>query len=352
MEVVTDRVLRHAVAENGDLVLPGRYRWFARLRAGRLAPLTPVIELVEALNLPLAVIAGLRAGLAARAGGADRILSALDGGFSNIAAALAASIARRPRTVMVFDLWEENAYRAVELWLARRLERRVLRGAQAVIVHCDEAADHLRRKHGIDSHVLPIPVVRQAVEPASPSHTGASEILVAGALYWAQEDAVRRLLRAARGVPDAIVTILGDESSLRARGLVANRYEPPPPPAEFAERVALADVLFLGLSHGSPNPDVIRTATPARLVEYMASGRPLLVHAPHGSHVAEYARRHDFAAVVDVPDDDALTRGLREVLDDPARAAARAGRARRLALERHDVGRVRCRLERLLDRLD
>lgn len=349
LEVVTDRGLRQAVAEGGELVLPARYSWFLRLRAGRAAAAPPVPGLVEWLNLPLAVAAGMRAGLAARAAGADWILTALDGGFSNIAATLAARIAGRPRTVMVFDLWEENAYRPVERRLARELERRVLRGAASVIVFCEETADHLRQKHGIECRVLPIPVAPPPVAEQTTTDGDAHEILVAGAVYWAQEDAVRRLLRAAPAVPGATVTMIGDEAGLRARGLVADRYEPQLPAAEFAARVARADVLFLGLSHGSSHPEVIRTATPARLMEYMASGRPLLVHAPRGSHAAEYARRNDFAAVVDQPDDGALAQGLREVLDEPVRAAERAARARRLALERHDVAEVRRGLERILD---
>ena len=43
-----------------------------------------------------------------------------------------------------------------------------------------------------------------------------------------------------------------------------------------------ADAVFLGLSFGSDHPEVIKTATPARLPEYMASGTPLIVHAPRG----------------------------------------------------------------------
>ena len=96
---------------------------------------------------------------------------------------------------------------------------------------------------------------------------------------------------------------------------------------------------------------MIRTATPARLVEYMASGRPLLVHAPRGSHVAEYARSLDFAEVVDAADDEALAAGLRAVIEDPERALERARRARELAAERHAAPVVRRRFRELLEQL-
>jgi hypothetical protein len=75
----------------------------------------------------------------------------------------------------------------------------------------------------------------------------------------------------------------------------------------------------------------------------MASGTPLLVHAPADSHVATYARREDFAEVVDKADDSALAAGLRHVVDDPALSRMRARLARDLAFERHDIARVRQR---------
>src|SRR5207237_922682 len=98
-------------------------------------------------------------------------------------------------------------------------------------------------------------------------------------------------------------------------------------------------------------PDVVRTASPAKLPEYMASGTPILIHAPRGSHVAEYAREGEFGEVVDAADDERLAAGVRRVLDDPGAAAARAQRARRLAERRHDVEVVRERFHELLEAL-
>jgi glycosyltransferase involved in cell wall biosynthesis len=174
------------------------------------------------------------------------------------------------------------------------------------------------------------------------------EVLYAGAVYWAQEDAVKRLARVCAQLDDVRLTIVGDEAQLRAAEIEADRFELPLPAGAFRERVRQADVVVLGLSFDSEYPAVIATATPARLPEYMASGTPLLVHAPAGSHVAIYARREDFAEVVDEADDSALAVGLRHVIDDPALSGMRARHARDLALERHEIARVR---QRFLDAL-
>jgi glycosyltransferase involved in cell wall biosynthesis len=346
LEVLTDRSLRPQVEAGAELVLPARYRYF--LRIGPLAPSGPMRELWALLNLPLAVLAGLQAAVVAKRAQAGWIASAFDGGFSQIAASVAARLSGVPHAVLIFDPWEENAYGRVARALAAALEGPVLRRASLVVVWSEAGARHYERKHGGSYEVLPMPIdpPAEVAERAS----GEGEVLVAGAIYWAQEDAVRRLLRAARRVPRARVVVLGDEDNLRRRGIVADRYEPPLAGADFHRRLARADVLFLGLSLRSRHPEVLTTATPARLPEYMASGRPLLVHAPAGSHVAEYARAEGFAEVVDRPDDLALAEALDRVLADPERATQRARRGRELALERHDVRAVRSRFEALLDR--
>ena len=252
-----------------------------------------------AANALLALAAGLRGAVLARR--ARWVLSVADEGFSPLAGAIAARLARRPHLVMVFDLWAENAYAAPDRWLAARLERRLWRSASAVVVYCEEMAEHYRAKHGIDCAVIPTPI---DPSPDPVESTRGEEVLVAGAIYWAQEDAVRRLLRAA---PRAglEVAVLGDERKLRARGLSGDHHEPALPARDFAARLRAAGILFVGLSFDSPHPAVVRTATPARFAEYMGSGVPMLVHAPADAHVARYARREHAAEVVDQADDGA-----------------------------------------------
>ena len=121
VEVVTDRSLRSRVESGGDLVLPARYHYFLKLgpsAAGRF-----MRELWALLNLPLAFVAGVRAALVARRSGARWIVSPLDGGFSQIAASVGARLSGLPRVVLVFDLWEENAYGSVARKLAAAGER-------------------------------------------------------------------------------------------------------------------------------------------------------------------------------------------------------------------------------------
>jgi glycosyltransferase involved in cell wall biosynthesis len=347
---LTDREVARAVERREGRVLPGRYHYFLRkgLRGNRFA-LGQVVN--GSINLALAVVAGVRGARLARRYRARCVLGVADDGFSQIAASIASAVARVPYVLMFFDLWEENAYTPFQRRVARLLERRLLQRAAAVVVHCREMAHHYRLKHGIEAVVLPTPVdVWEPTPRQRPS--GVAEVLYGGAVYWAQEDAVRRLARA-RGAVDgvrlAIVGSWANREELAARGIDADVLEGELAPDRYRARIEQADVLFLGLSLESDHPDVVRTAAPAKLVEYMAAARPILVHAPRGSHVAEYAREGGFAAVVDEPNEGALAAELERLVEGGTEVDARIERGRALVLERHDTPVVRARFREILD---
>jgi hypothetical protein len=342
VEVATNRRLRKRV-EAGDgraLAAPHHYvdkwpGWGARWRAGRVV--------VAAIDFALALVAGVRIARWSRRTGARWIMSVTDEGFSVIAGAVAARVARLPHVIMVFDLWEENAYSDVQRAVAHRLEPRIFRSAAKVVGYCQEIVDLYRAKHGIEGAFIRTPIEVGPPPPAArPRPPGEpAELLMAGAVYWVQEDAVRRLLRVAGRVEDLRTTIIADGAQLAAVGISADRVEAPRGAADFRERVAQADILFMGLSFTSAHPQIPRTGTPARLTDFLAAERPLLVHAPPDSHLARNCREADLAEVVDTPDEAALEAAVRRLLDDPEPALARARRARAHLERVHDAPRVR-----------
>jgi glycosyltransferase involved in cell wall biosynthesis len=173
---------------------------------------------------------------------------------------------------------------------------------------------------------------------ASVPATRELRIVYTGTIYDAQLDAVQDLLTAIerRDGRAATLHVYGGqgEAELLARGLRGSLAVHPHESADAIAAVqAAADVLFLPLAFRSPYPEVVRTSAPMKLGDYLAAGGPILVHAPAGSFVAEYCRRHDCALVVDRPEPARVAGALEELARDPslrARLIENArGRARR-----------------------
>ena len=352
---VWTRATQWRAVRRGGFVLPGRYRYFLKLRSLPRGPRS-ASRLVTTANVGLAVISGLIIGAAARRAGARCVVAVVDEGFSQIAGAVAARCAGLPHVVWAFDPWEENAYATSDRGVARRLEARIWRSAAIVVVHSEELARHYRAKHGVGCHVLRIPIDvgnRPAGagpgEPSQPDPRG-WEVLVAGSVYWAQVEALQRIAAAVRRVEGACLTVIGDPK-LQPEAIAADRYETATSGDALQVRLRQAQLLVLGLSFATGHPIVVETATPARLPEYLASGVPLLVHAPPQSHVARYARRWDLATVVDEPSLDAVAAAIQAIKDDPSTSAQRADRARSYTLAQHGASVVRAAFMELLDGL-
>jgi glycosyltransferase involved in cell wall biosynthesis len=77
-----------------------------------------------------------------------------------------------------------------------------------------------------------------------------------------------------------------------------------------------ADILFLPLAFASPYPGVIRTSAPTKMGEYLAAGRPVLIHAPPDAFICQYFRQHNCGLVVDKNDALALAQAIERILEN------------------------------------
>jgi glycosyltransferase involved in cell wall biosynthesis len=166
-----------------------------------------------------------------------------------------------------------------------------------------------------------------------------------GSVYSAQADAFRNLVAAldlqqGRFVLDLYTAQFSLD--LVSKELASPHFFPHPH-VSHATAVGLqksADILFLPLAFDSPIPEVIRSSAPAKLGEYLAAGRPILVHAPAGSFVTELIREAEAGLVVDTPDPRRLAEALTTLATDARLRTRMVLNASRLAKE-FDVERAR-----------
>jgi hypothetical protein len=146
-------------------------------------------------------------------------------------------------------------------------------------------------------------------------------IVYTGSIYSAQADAVRDLIEALEkleGRFELHIYSAQTEAMLAEQGLNGRFVRVHPHLSHAASLAAQqqADVLFLPLAFASGIPEVIRSSAPAKLGEYLASLRPVLVHAPPGSFVCKLIAESGAGLVVDTQGANGLIVALRE-LENP-----------------------------------
>jgi hypothetical protein len=240
---------------------------------------------------------------------------------------IAAAFSRKPLLVYFMDVYVEVLPHG--RGVARMIERRVLRRASVVFAMSDahrrQVEERLHALRAGDVRVVELPHPFEAVDvPEAPAPlVGRPAIVFTGSVYSAQADSLSRLIAA---LDDEALANLDPRLHLfspmdadavasfgvRVGGRVSLAF------ASNTEALAVqraADILFLPIAFGLVSAQA-RTASPSKLPEYLAAGRPILVHAPGDSFIACYARKHGFAEVVDEPDAGAVAAAVRRLTFD------------------------------------
>lgn len=256
------------------------------------------------------------------------------------AAWLAAKRLGVPFVAYLFDdpvyQWPNSGHRRV----ARSWERQWSAGAAAVIApnevlaadvetRCDIACEVLRNCISLDAF---------AGETGTwPTKSGELSIVYTGAVYHAHTDAFVNLVRALPKLP--VKTTLHiytdqDETDLRRQGIDGPvMFHGHRSAREIHAIQRQADILFLPLAFNSPIPEVIRSSAPGKMGEYLASGRPVLVHAPADSFVASFHATRACGFVADVLAPDATARVITELIENTSLRDKTIERARAAAQE-------------------
>lgn len=233
-----------------------------------------------------------------------------------------------PFYAYVFDHYSYREWDdPVAAFWARRLEPRLIKGAAGVIVPNEILRDDLRERFGVEATVIHNSFDIEPYETNALAATnnysppGEVKIVYTGAVYEAHFGAFRNLMDAIRKLRRPhirlhLYTNQPDETLEREniRGPIVHHQEQSM--TEMPRIQMEADILFLPLAFDSPYPDLVRTSATTKLGEYLATGRPILVHAPRDSFVAWYFRKHDCGVVVDDDDPVRLAEAIELILND------------------------------------
>jgi len=238
---------------------------------------------------------------------------------------LASRLARVPFYAYIFDdylhQWDPTPYR----YFARSVGPTVLKGAVGIIVPNEFLRDEYWRRYRVEPTVvrnsLEVPEIENADAPPWPADEGEIKIAFTGAVYHANYDAFRNLIKAIGqlGRPEVKLHLYTPQTREELeRGGIGGPivYHGLLPSSDVLEVQRKADILFLPLAFDSSIPEVIRTSSPGKMGDYLASGRPILVHTPADSFVSWYFREHECGVVVDRSDPAMLAQAIEGIIED------------------------------------
>jgi len=306
---------------------------------------------------PLALIVQTRSATAeavalVRSEAITSILAVSDYGPCLIAGWKASRVTGVPLDLFFFDLWLENVLPFFQHLMARLYQPRVFATARYVCAAGAGSGVYLDRQYGLRTVVMNN--TADIIELPGVEKNGMSPMVVvlSGSVGWPQADAVLDMVRAINSMDGVEIHVYSHQSveELGSIGVAGpNVLLCGGLPEEDMRKVQkTADLLFVPMSFGKKGVHVIETAQPAKLVDYMASGVPVLVHAPAYSFVARYAREHDVALVADQPGPEGLKDTLARMLLDRTEARRKAVLALALVARDHDPAATSLRLQSLI----
>jgi glycosyltransferase involved in cell wall biosynthesis len=291
-----------------------------------------------------------------------------DYGPAMISTYLLYKITKKPYHIFLFDIYKNNFYPVFPAKiLANIFEPKLFKNAQRIIVNNEGTKEFYAKRYGdkindklvvIHNSVFPEPYLE--FQKSQPTHNPKPPyiILFTGRISWPQIGALKNLIKAVNKIDDLDIKLkiytpspldylreIDIEESEKVEISVA-------PPEEMPKIQSQADILFIPLSWHTKSQDIIDTATPGKLTEYLIAGRPILVHAPASSFLVKYAKENNFALVIDEENIEKLKEAIRKLLTDKEFAKQFIEDANKTFFKNHDVKRNVLIFQELFKKID
>lgn len=291
--------------------------------------------------------------------GCDAVLGCSGGpDFAYLPASfLASRLTGVPFYAYLFDDYANQWVSGLVRFIARRLDPLILKGAAGVVAHSELLRDELRRRYGVEATVIHNPCelsdYEAALETRAGETNGDRRIVFTGSLSEGQFGALLNLVKAIELLGRADLRLhlytAQSEEFWRGQGLSGPvSYHGGHSLSAMPGVQRRADLLFLPLAFDAPYPEHIKSAAPGKTGEYLASRRPVLVHAPPDSFLAWYFRRHECGLVVDEDDPAKLAAALERILSDDELVRRLTENAWRRALTDFSTETARARFAEML----
>jgi glycosyltransferase involved in cell wall biosynthesis len=263
--------------------------------------------------------------------GSKVVLGTFPYGVNFVASFLAARQSNLPFYAHMHDLWTENTRAGKAMGrFAEKWEPVILRGATRVLCMTEAMQRHYEKKYGIRTGFLPhcIPEQDYLSAPARMRRPKMAKptVLFVGAVQASMNlDALKTLASAAELLPaeyELLFCTSTDLNTLNRLGIQSSRLRVKyVTRAEVQRLQSEAHVLVAPLSHKDCAIDEVRTVFSTKLLEYLISGRPIIVFGPEDSYHAISASNRGWAYPVTADSPAALAAAIEKVIRNETLAA-------------------------------
>lgn len=238
------------------------------------------------------------------------------------AAREAAQITGVPWIAYFHDTLVEHQSRNYLAKRARTLQQQVFDEAARILVMSQGMAELFRSKYGVActpvEHTYPEPIPRTLPEPNDLQRQG----FWGGAVYSINQHAVQRVAEALHEIDAPLVIATNqNRAHLERAGVtspnVAFTFYPERGP--YLDALSRQGLLVLALDHpdeSTTHEEELGTIFPTKTPEYLASGRPILVHSPEDYFLTRFFREHGCGLVVSERSKQALVEACAFALED------------------------------------
>lgn len=263
--------------------------------------------------------------------GTNIVLSAFPYEEFLVATFLAARELHLPFYSNMHDLWMENTpIGTASMRFAEKWEPIILKESRRVLCMTEAMQTYYEKKYGIVTELLPHTVSQQDLlrSPTEmhPPRMAKPTVLFIGTVSDAMNlDALQVLAAASELLPrgyELLYCTSMDLPTLSRLGIKSSRLQARYVSRAEAQRLqSEAHVLVAPLSHKNCSLPEVRTVFSTKLLEYLISGRPIVVFAPEGSYHAESAKKNGWGYVVTEDSPTALAAAIMKVITHASLAA-------------------------------
>jgi glycosyltransferase involved in cell wall biosynthesis len=222
------------------------------------------------------------------------------------------------------DLWEENHGPQTYIGkMAIKWESIILKNSKRVLCMTEAQKLHYKTKYNIDVNILPHTISDEVLDKLDTTFNEQkrNELLFTGTVSKIMNlDALRVLAQATKYLKDEINVTLCTSTThedFGKLGIDSNNWEikwiSRREVQKLQQQVA---ILFAPLSHKNCGKDEVKTVLSTKLLEYLVSGRPILIFSPKDSFHTISANIGGWALIVDQDDPKQLAEAILNLKED------------------------------------